>query len=73
MIFRLRQIAKEIKLRPGLLIKFKFIERQASKGNVLARQYLEKLRTEEVSIEWAPSINQQYSSAKNVKDDGNCR
>ena len=39
-VFRLRQIAKEIKLKPSLLIKFKFIERQASKGNVLAKQYL---------------------------------
>ncbi|MFY9872980.1 MAG: hypothetical protein WAK17_24990 [Candidatus Nitrosopolaris sp.] len=49
--FSLRKIAKEIK--PGLLIKFKFIEEQASKGNVLAKQYLEKLRKEEVSIDWA--------------------
>jgi hypothetical protein len=51
--FRLRKIAKEIKLKPSLLIKFKFIEEQASKGNVLAKQYLEKLRNEEVSIDWA--------------------
>jgi hypothetical protein len=34
--FRLGKIAKEIKLKPSLLIKFKFIEEQASKGNVLA-------------------------------------
>ncbi|MFZ0514211.1 MAG: hypothetical protein WAM14_21575 [Candidatus Nitrosopolaris sp.] len=47
--FRLRQIAKEIKLKPSLLIKFKFIEQQASKGNVLAKEYIEKLRKEEVS------------------------
>jgi hypothetical protein len=45
--FRLRKIAKEIKLKPSILIKFKFIEQQASKGNVLAKQYLEKLRKEE--------------------------
>jgi len=51
--FRLRKIAKEIKLKPSLLIKFKFIEQQASKGNALAKQYLEKLRNEEVSIDWA--------------------
>jgi len=51
--FRLRQIAKEIKLKAGLLIKFKFIEEQASKGNVVAKQYLDKLRKEEVSIDWA--------------------
>jgi hypothetical protein len=51
--FRLRKIAKEIKLKPSLLIKFKFIEEQVSKGNVLAKQYLDKntlIRKEEVSI-----------------------
>jgi hypothetical protein len=62
--FRLRKIAKEIKLRLSLLIKFKFIEKQASKGNILAKQYLDKLRKEEVSIDWAyrvliTSIRQQ--------------
>jgi hypothetical protein len=67
--FRLRKIAKQLKLKPSLLIKFKFIEEQASKGNVLAKQYLDKLRKEEVS----PSINQRYSSAKNAKDDDNSR
>jgi len=41
---------------PTLLIKFKFIEQQASKGNVLAKQYLEKLRKEEVSIDWAHRV-----------------
>ena len=54
--FRLRQIAKEIKLKPSLLVKFKFIEQQASKGNVLAKQYLEKLRKEEVSIDWTHRV-----------------
>jgi hypothetical protein len=54
--FRLRKIAKEIKIKPSLLIKFKFIEQQASKGNVLANQYLEKLRKEEVSIDWAHRV-----------------
>ncbi len=54
--FRLRQIAKEIKLKPSLLIKFKFIEQQASKGNAVAKQYLEKLRREEVSIDWAHRV-----------------
>jgi len=56
--FRLRKIAKQIKLKPTLLIKFKFIEEQASEGNVLAKQYLEKLRKEQVSIDWAHSIDQ---------------
>ncbi|MGB6527894.1 MAG: hypothetical protein WBF33_07280 [Candidatus Nitrosopolaris sp.] len=54
--FRLRKLAKEIKLRPSQIIKFKFIEQQASKGNVLAKQYLEKLRKEEVSIDWAHRV-----------------
>jgi hypothetical protein len=54
--FRLRKIAKGIKIKPSLLIKFKFIEQQASKGNVLAKQYLEKLKKEEVSIDWAHRV-----------------
>jgi hypothetical protein len=52
----IRKIAKEIKIKPSLLIKFKFIEQQASKGNALAKQYLEKLRKEEVSIDWAHRV-----------------
>ena len=54
--FSVRKIAKQIKLKPSLLIKFKFIEQQASKGNVLAKQYLEKLKKEEVSIDWAHRV-----------------
>src|SRR5215471_1152640 len=54
--FGLRKIAKEIKVKPSQLIKFKFIEQQASKDNVLAKQYLEKLRKEEVSIDWAHRV-----------------
>ena len=54
--FRLRQIAKEIKLKPSQYMKFKFIEQQASRGSVLAKQYLEKLRKEEVSIDWAHRV-----------------
>jgi hypothetical protein len=51
-----KNLAKEIKLRPSQLIKLKFIRREASKGNVLAKQYLEKLRKEEVSIDWVHRI-----------------
>ena len=40
--FRLRKIAKAVKLKPSLLIKFKFIEQQATKGNLIAKQYLDK-------------------------------
>ena len=54
--FQFRRIAKALKLKPSLLIKFKFIEEQASKGNVLAKQYLHKLRKEEVSIDWAHRV-----------------
>jgi hypothetical protein len=54
--FRLRKIAKEIKLKPSQYMKFKFIEEQASRGSVLAKQYLEKLRNEEVSIDWAHRV-----------------
>jgi hypothetical protein len=54
--FRLRKLAKEIKLRPSQLIKLKFIQQEASKDNVLAKQYLEKLRKEEVSIDWAHRV-----------------
>jgi hypothetical protein len=54
--FRLRQIAKEIKLKPSQYMKFKFIEQQTNKGNAVAKQYLEKLRNEEASIDWAHRV-----------------
>jgi hypothetical protein len=54
--FRLRRIAKEIKIKPSQLIKLKFMQQEASKGNLLAKQYLEKLRKEEVSIDWAHRV-----------------
>jgi hypothetical protein len=54
--FGLRKIAKEIKLRPSQLIKLKFIRQEATKGNLLAKQYVEKLRKEEVSIDWAHRV-----------------
>ena len=65
-------LAKVIKLRPSQLIKLKFIQQEASKDNVLAKQYLEKLRKEEVSIDWAhrvliSSIRQQRMIA--IADD----
>jgi hypothetical protein len=34
----------------------KFIQQAASKGNALAKQYLGKLRKEEVSIDWANRV-----------------
>ena len=54
--FRLRQLAKEIKFRPSQLIKLKFIQQEASKDNIPAKQYIEKLRKEEVSIGWAHRV-----------------
>jgi hypothetical protein len=50
------KIAREIKVKPSQLIKLKFIQQEASKGKVLAKQYLEKLRKEEVSIDWAHRV-----------------
>ena len=38
------------------MIKLKFIQQEASKDNVLAKQYLEKLRKEEVTIDWAHRV-----------------
>ena len=52
----LRKITKEIKVIPSQLIKLKFIQQEASKGNVLAKQYLGKLRKGEVSIAWAHGV-----------------
>ena len=52
--FSLRKIANEMKVRPNQLVKLKFMQQEASKGNVLAKQYLEKIRMEEASIDWAP-------------------
>jgi hypothetical protein len=54
--FGLRKIAKEIKVKPSQLIKLKFIQQETSKDNVLAKQCLEKLRKEEVSIDWAHRV-----------------
>jgi hypothetical protein len=54
--FTIRKIAKEVKLRPSQYTKFKFIEQEAAKDNVLAKQYLDKLRKEEVSIDWAHRV-----------------
>jgi regulator of replication initiation timing len=41
------------KQQPG---KNEFIEQQASKGNVLAKQYLQKLRKGGVSIDWTHRV-----------------
>ena len=49
-------IAKEIKLKLSQYTKFIFIQGEADKGNPLARQYLEKLKKEEVSIDWAHRV-----------------
>jgi hypothetical protein len=54
--FRLRKIAKEVKLRPSQYTKFIFIQGEADKGNTLAKQYLKKLKKEEVSIDWAHRV-----------------
>ena len=54
--FDSRKIAKENDLRPSQLRKFKFIKQEVSRGNVLAKQYFEKLRNRRVSIDWAQRV-----------------
>ena len=52
----IRKIAREVKLRPSQYTKFIFIQGESDKGNPLAKQYLEKLKKEEVSIDWAHRV-----------------
>jgi hypothetical protein len=54
--FAIRKIAKEVKLKPSQYTKFIFIEGEADSDNPLAKQYLEKLRKEEVTIDWAHRV-----------------
>ncbi|MGA8085081.1 MAG: hypothetical protein WB988_24770 [Candidatus Nitrosopolaris sp.] len=54
--FDFRKIAKDNDLRPNQLLKFKFITQEASGGNVLAKQYFEKLKNKKVSIDWAHRV-----------------
>ena len=42
--FHLRKIAKQMKVKPSILIKFKFIQEEADKGNPLAKEYLSSFR-----------------------------
>jgi hypothetical protein len=51
-----KRIAKKMGYRPSQHIKFKFIKQEESRGNELAKQYLEKLRNNEVSIDWAHRV-----------------
>ena len=51
--FYSRKAAKDWDLRPSQLRKSKFIKQEVFRGNVLAKQYLEKLRNKKVSIDWA--------------------
>ncbi|MGC2571451.1 MAG: hypothetical protein WA364_08060 [Candidatus Nitrosopolaris sp.] len=43
-------------VRPSQSVKLKFMLKEVSKGNVLAKEYLEKLRKEEFSIDWAHRV-----------------
>ncbi|MGC2574076.1 MAG: hypothetical protein WA364_21390 [Candidatus Nitrosopolaris sp.] len=54
--FATRKIAKDVKLRPSQYTKFIFIQGESDKGNLLAKQFLEKLKNEEVSIDWAHRV-----------------
>jgi len=51
--YRNREIAKKIDLTSTQYRKFKFVRDEDSKGNPLSIQYLEKLKNQEVSIDWA--------------------
>jgi transcriptional accessory protein Tex/SPT6 len=69
--FNSRKIAKDYDLRPSQLDKFEFIKQEASRGNVLAKQYFEKLRNRKVSIDWAyrvliNRIREQNEWIKNI-------
>ena len=56
--FASRKITKEAKLRlrPSQYTKFIFIQEEADKGNLLAKEYLEKLRNESVTIDSVRSL-----------------
>jgi hypothetical protein len=54
--YRNSKIAKTVHLTPTQYRKSKFIREETFKGNLLAKQYLEKLRKEEVSIDWAHRV-----------------
>jgi hypothetical protein len=54
--FAIRKVAKQVKLRPSQYTKFMFIQGEADKGNPLAKQYIEKLRNEEATIDWAHRV-----------------
>jgi hypothetical protein len=54
--FAIRKVAREVKLKPSQYTKFIFIQEEADRGNLLAKQYLEKLKKEEVSIDWAHRV-----------------
>jgi hypothetical protein len=43
--FATRRIAKEVKLRPSQYTKFIFVQGEAGRGNLLAKQYLKKGRS----------------------------
>jgi hypothetical protein len=64
-----RKIAKDIDLRPSQLVKFEFIKKEVSRGNILAKQYFEKLRNKKVSIDWAHKvlINRSIASSERAE------
>jgi hypothetical protein len=65
--FDLRKMAKEQDLRPSVLRKFEFIQQEASRGNVLPKQYFEKLRSKKASIDWAYRVIVNRSSPEHVE------
>jgi hypothetical protein len=67
--FNSRVIAKEMNLRPSVLRKLRFIKQEASRGNVLAKEYSEKLTNREVSIDWAYRVIINHNRLKQKQDE----
>jgi hypothetical protein len=58
--FTNRIIAQALDVRPRQLDKLEYIQKEASRGNVLAKQCLDKLRNRKVSIDYAyKEVNHQ--------------
>jgi hypothetical protein len=52
----IRKIAKQVYTTPTKMRKSKFITEAAQRGNLVAQEYLEKLKSENVSLDWAYKV-----------------
>ena len=53
---RSRKIAKQVGTTRTKMKKSKFIAEMAQKGNIIAQKYVEKLKNESVSVDWAYKV-----------------